>query len=127
MADPSFKAVIHPHPDEPLTPAAPAELEHEPHTPLADPPLADPPSTEPPKAPVRATKVAFDAFDTCPMPPLPSPIPKEPPNVGLGYIIPGEEILWLAGGAWLLGAITGALIAHSFSKGKVAQVCPMAA
>ena len=112
-----FKAFIHPHPDAPEE-----EDEYTPHTPLEDPPEETEVTAQEPLAPTKVPKAPdpVEQCTGCPLPPPPSA-----PTIGLGYVVPGGEILWLAGGAWLLGAVTGALIAHSFSKGKVAQVCPM--
>lgn len=126
--EPGFKAFIQPHPEAAVSTPTPPEpdVEYEPHTPLEDPPpdeLAEAPSAEPPAAPAKEPPLPRQCA-SCPIDWNP-PAPQPSANIGLGYVIPKDEILWLAGGAWLLGAIAGGFLAYSFSKPKVGGCCPM--
>lgn len=105
------------HPD-----ACPPENAPTPETPVRAE-VVEPPALmhSPPVPPASTPKATFPEFDFPPLPPmpLPPPTPLEPPPSPI-------ETAVLLGIAYVLGGVTGALLASAFSKAGTG-VCPAAA
>lgn len=102
----SFKGLIHPHPDAP-------EPEPLPETPPEEEEVVE---VKQERLPIPVMDISDETPPTCPSacpfaPPPPSELPTAAP-----LAIPPGDILMLVGSMYLLGAITGGVLAYSFSK-----------
>lgn len=105
----SFQALIHPHPDAP-PPPPPAP----PETPPKDDEVVEVKQEKPTVPVVELT----DEPPTCPFAPpcFAPPCAPPPPTPMAPVLVPPGELIVLVGGMYLLGAITGGMLAYSFSK-----------
>ena len=97
-----FKARLHPHPDAP-PPDPPPDA-----TPETEDEVVEVKQEKPPIPVVELT----DEPPACPFAPPCAP----PPTPMAPVLVPPGELIILVGGMYLLGAITGGMLAYSFSK-----------